>query len=740
MPKRLREWRVSRARARAEQSPSTDEKFAKQAHDLDALRKTVEDASAVSAGFWLSYLFVLFYIGIAAGAVTHRDLLLENPVKLPFLSDVPLPLVAFFFLAPIVFIVSHAYTLVHFVMLAAKVGVFDTELRAQLGDAPETRDAFRRQLPSNIFVQFLAGPRDIRESGIGLILKAIAWFSLVIGPVLLLLLIQVRFLPYHLEWLTWAHRLAILADLILLWLLWAAVLNSRSKLMWRLARTGKGWRSGLALTGRYIAGLTACLVPIGLAFTAATFPGERMDEWIGERQWIPPNRLTAWLGQEDSKHQPEWTSVHNLLFNSRFYEGYSHNESLFATTLMLSGFDALQAAKIDDSKKLDTVKPTLILSKRHLEGADFLFADLRKADLKGAQLQGALLMGAQLQGASLNGAQLQGAGLELAILQGASLNGAQLQGASLYLARLQGASLDTAKLQGASLFLAQLQGASLKFAELQGASLEKSDLRGAGLDGAQLQGAALDEAQLQGASLVFAQLQGASLAGASLQGASLDWAQLQGASLERANLAGANLGTANAWRARFSVGSIEAFYYDRTIVWDSKQKKDFFSDPEPWTETTYSDLKKMIEAEVGAGPRVHAEQPMSEWWGSPAPFGRDAALKRIGILDPNKPFEFEAERPKWKKKIVAKAIPAEDSDKARARELKALVCSGDADAVYIVRGLVTIDRIKATGDQAPGLVEAILKPDCPVSAALTQADKAALNKQAKEARAPAGEH
>jgi len=187
MSKRLREWRLYRARAaRARERPAAPpdlaEKFAKEAHDLDAVRKSVEDAAAVSAGFWLSYLFVLFYIGIAAGGVTHKDLLLESPVKLPFLTDVPLPLVAFFFLAPIVFIVFHAYTLVHFVMLAAKVGVFDAELRAQLGDAPETREGLRRQLPSNIFVQFLAGPRDIRKGGLGLILKVIAWFSLVNRP------------------------------------------------------------------------------------------------------------------------------------------------------------------------------------------------------------------------------------------------------------------------------------------------------------------------------------------------------------------------------------------------------------------------------------------------------------------------------------------------------------------------------------------------------------------------------
>ncbi len=182
-------------------------------------------------------------------------------------------------------------------MLGAKVGVYDAELRAQLGDARETRDGLRRQLPSNIFVQFLAGPGDIRKGGLGLILKAIAWFSLVIGPVLLLLLLQAQFLPYHLEWVTWVQRVAILVDVILLWLLWPAVLNGRSKLMWRLERRGKGWPGVLALTGRYIAGLTACLIPIGLAFTAATFPGEGWTSTIGNKQWIPPNPSQPGSGQ-----------------------------------------------------------------------------------------------------------------------------------------------------------------------------------------------------------------------------------------------------------------------------------------------------------------------------------------------------------------------------------------------------------------------------------------------------------
>ena len=40
------------------------------------------------------------YLAIAAGAVTHADLFLERTVKLPFLN-IELPLLAFFFLAPI---------------------------------------------------------------------------------------------------------------------------------------------------------------------------------------------------------------------------------------------------------------------------------------------------------------------------------------------------------------------------------------------------------------------------------------------------------------------------------------------------------------------------------------------------------------------------------------------------------------------------------------------------------------
>ncbi len=188
--------------------------FLKDAQDLDGARASVANAASVALGLWLTYLGILVYIAIAAGAVTHQDLFLERPVKLPFVGDVPLPLVAFFVLAPVVFVIWHAYTLLHFEILAAKVRVFEERVKAAVGAFKEQRVAkarafdkqaagkvhalerhaenpdvdaaesaalegvhrIRWQLPANIFVQLLAAP-ELRRGRIGSVSKLIAWLS-----------------------------------------------------------------------------------------------------------------------------------------------------------------------------------------------------------------------------------------------------------------------------------------------------------------------------------------------------------------------------------------------------------------------------------------------------------------------------------------------------------------------------------------------------------------------------------
>jgi hypothetical protein len=460
---RLRAWRLARAARRAggKTSPSVAAPdlpvIAAKADDLEEIKKSVEDAASVSGGLWLSYLFVLSYIAIAAGAVTHEVLLLVRPVKLPFLN-VELPLKAFFALAPFVVLIIHAYALMHFIMLGKKTSRFHNGLRRQFPDqqtetqkssaAPdgahkEIRDKLRRLLPSNIFVQFLAGPPELRTGIFGSMLKLIALTTLVIFPILLLLLLQIQFLPFHDVDITNAQRVALFLDIVFLWLLRPPILadlsvesSGRAHV---LARILRGFGFG-------VAGVTSILA-LWFSIVVATIPKEWQETKLALLD--PPRWQITYM--KDGKEETKRVSTHDLLFAGDVDETTRRRKSLFSNTLVLPGFNLYEALKIDDPKKLAWKEDLFDLRGRHLEKAVLDGADLTKADLTGAQLQGASLIAARLQGASLVRMQLQEGSLDQAELQGASLKEAQLQGASLKKAQLQGASLEEAQLQGASL-------------------------------------------------------------------------------------------------------------------------------------------------------------------------------------------------------------------------------------------------------------------------------------------------
>jgi uncharacterized protein YjbI with pentapeptide repeats len=718
-----RSARVRRRAATARFKEPDLPKIAADSHDLNAIRKAVEDAAAVSGGLWLSYLFVLFYIAIAAGAVTHADLLLENSVKLPFLN-IELPLKAFFFLAPILFLITHAYTLVYFVLLADKAKRFHLELREQIksrGDEPESddakqaaeiRDGLRRQLPSNIFVQFLAGPANIREGWFGLLLKVIAWATLVVAPILLLLLLQIQFLPYHDLGITWTHRIALFADLLLLWWLWRAILSGRSD-----SRPQRGWTRRIAPALGFVASIVAVL----FSCAVATFPREWRERPLSFVTSTEPKFLNAWLFHGEVDHT------------------IGRRASPFSNTLVLSGFNLFEALKIDDPEKVKWRKLLFHLRGRDLEGAVLDFAVLPKVDFEHTNLQGASLVEAQLQGAWFDNAKLQRALLDNAVLQGASLDFAQLQDVHLNKAQLQGASFVGAQLQGASLVEAQLQGASLKRAYLQGASLRDAQLEGASLYEAQLQGASLVEAQLQGASLVEAQLQGASLVLAQLQGSSVDGARLQGASLVEAQLQGASFGASSKegqwpgealrssdltaadlesaflWRADLGSAKLESLSAEN-LRWTAEIGPRRTSTP--WREEDYFELKRNVER-------------------NPAGDLRTEALARIEILDCETKTDWRGEQlapcgsdgePPPIADNVDKAIVDKPTYmKALADSLGTLVCDGSSDAIFVLRGLLDNRRFEATGvEPRRDLVTRTLSTDCPVSAALTEEDKAKL--------------
>jgi hypothetical protein len=495
------------------------------------------------------------------------------------------------------------------------------------GDNKEIRDKLRRLLPSNIFVQILAGPPELRTGIFGSMLKLIARTTLVAFPVLVLLLLQIQFLPFHDVTITWAQRAALFLDILFLWLLrppiFAYVSNESSDRSWFFSRP---------LWGFGLAGAMS-IAAIWLSIIVATTSGEWQERWQKTVRvaWHRPRCQIC------AVEKFEVLSTHDFLFAGEVDKTTRRRKSLFSNTLVLPGFNLYEALKIDDPKKLAWKKHLFDFRARHLEQAVLDGADLTKADLYGAQLRGASLFAVQLQGALLDGAELQGA----------SLDGAELLGASLFLANLQGASLIRAQLQGASLLEARLQGASL-----YGAVVNATDF---------------SEAFLW----------------------RTDWGETDPAKLGAVRLDAA----LERWKP----------------VW----QKSIVSSLLPWDAKAYAELRVSMNS-IPEGKM------------------RDAALKRIETLDCGNSGKTLAscdpapEVLAWQQKLLEANVDHAVYEEALPRVLRGLVCTSDANAIYILRGIIRSDRLAETDREAPALVDDIMSPKCPVSAALTNDDKAKL--------------
>ncbi len=682
----------------------------KKDNELDALKAAVDDAASVSGGLWLSYVSAFVYLAVAAGAVTHKDLFFENPVKLPFFN-VELPLVAFFFLAPILFVVVHAYTLVHFVMLAEKAKRFHRALHKRERNVTDAdRENRQWQLPSNVFIQFLAGPPKLRLSVFGWLLRAIAWVTLAIAPVLLLLMMQIQFLPYHSSFVTWTERAALGADLLLIWWLWRRILSGREV---------DGGRR-LAAWAWPPLGLALSLAVLCFSLAVVTFPGEWQEDRLLSWRFLPA--MDEWgqpASEKDASSAPrtasfrDWAmnaervSLHDWLFNAK-PDPITRHRLPFSSTLVLPGLNVYEGLGIDDPEKAKWHDFVFRARARDLRGAIFYLASLPKVDFGGAHLEGALFRGSQLRGASLRRAQLQGASFE----------DAQLEGASLTEAQLQGASLDFAQLQGVSLTSAQLQGASLNGAQLQGASLDGVQLQGARLDRAQLQGASLHGAELQGASLYEAQLRGASFGGADLQGASFEHAIL-----EAIDLSGAYLWRTNRPTPPSTVAAVRMSGETWLPLWED------FGQDRPWDDKAYQDLRTAIELLPSGDSRRDALERIRSL---------DCSHSDTTLASCNPSASPPPQAVAWRKALEAARVDEKVYALALTRVLKELVCSGGNDTIHVLRGFGFQAQLYYAGTPAFDLIDDLTNKDskdCPVAASLTGADRANLLqiKQAIEA-------
>ena len=269
-------WRRFRRKAAAKIRVVRSEAPAKAADgeastkEAEALASSLNHSAERVQTLWFSFLTFMLYLAIATGTTTHRMLFLESPLNLPVLN-IALPLLGFYVLTPFIFVVLHFYMLLNLVLLARTAKAFEDALERTIPEDGEAHEIFRIRIENTLFVQLLVGGRSERQGINAKLLSAMALITLALAPVALMLMFEVKFLPYHSEKITWLHRGLLALDLGLVWTLWPGYRSGwgvrlRPKVAWWLIVPGIGSAAALAY-----------------AVAVATFPDEHMylaTDWL----------------------------------------------------------------------------------------------------------------------------------------------------------------------------------------------------------------------------------------------------------------------------------------------------------------------------------------------------------------------------------------------------------------------------------------------------------------------------
>src|SRR3977135_2474454 len=120
-------------------------------YNVEALEKSLNDSATRVSTIWVSFLIFSLYLLTASTTVTHKQLFLAEPVKLPVLN-IELPLRGFFFLAPILFVIFHAYVLIQVILLARTASAYDEAVNQSIKVGADNARV-RQRLANTLFAQ-----------------------------------------------------------------------------------------------------------------------------------------------------------------------------------------------------------------------------------------------------------------------------------------------------------------------------------------------------------------------------------------------------------------------------------------------------------------------------------------------------------------------------------------------------------------------------------------------------------
>ncbi len=643
-----------------------------------SLLEAVNHSSDTAHTAWLIFLSIMAYLMIAVAGVTHKDLLLETPVLLPVLQ-VKIQLTQFFQFATVVLVLIHLGLVSQLVLLAKETLEFDSAVRL-LEVSGQRTHPLRLELNNFFFVQAIGGPQ--RSKVMSGFLHGMSWLTLVVLPVVLLLYVQVVFLPYHNIGITWTHRLALLVDIAMLIAIGIFLMQAETSFVKAFMRTTTANPVSFGAT-------TLVLFLVALfSFFVATIPGEALDR---ATQTMLGTRPGDKLGQryEGGFAVPGLTArTDGSLFG------------IFRRNIVVTDTDLV----ID--KDQTPGEPSL-----SLRGRDLRFAKLDRSDLHYADLTGANINSASFSGTDLSGAWLQCADInellktdDRRLARCTSARNTDFSRAKLDGAHMSGIDLSSAKLEDARLEAAELSYAQVTGADFSSAHLDKADLTG----GISAQGTQFIIASMQGADLTGAQLQGADFSSANLQGALLNYAHLQGAILKDATLDAAGFHQAHLEGASLSGTAVTGADFSGAYIWMTSPPAD-----EGGAVTDYSDLIIKTPEEGTIGGLTSATKSISNERTRIA-----VASALTSLSDANKRLAWAGtdDFKRWTNAGAVRGLVAPDQAKAQLSDyLTKLMCRPRWSNGAIATGVARRAQTPQFRGDVTAIFERLKDPECPAS-------------------------
>lgn len=452
---------------------------------LIELRTSINDTARVVRSNILFLLIVGLYIGVLVFHTTDLQLLKEENIILPIMQ-VDVPIITFYSVAPILFLLVHFNLILRLSQLSEAIGLLNDRIEQRSYDEQK----WQRSLifPSD-FARLILKTEEQRIGKCLLLLVTI--ISIAILPIFLLLSILMQFLKYQNELITLLHQIIVTSDLLMLtyfmiWLVRHFRIIPQEIYWYRCLFTG-----GITWLSWPI--FAILLVMLTLVWSVATVPHSVLERYIGWR-WASAVAFGDRWGEFKFWRQTQTGLLPGGIFPFRRYlsiHGIIAKEK--PTPEEIGG---LRAGGMDIARAWDNVS-SLDLTDRTFRYANFRRAKFINADMSFARLDGADLSYAELVGVSLSYADLIDVNLNHSDLSGSSLLSARLYGANLEEAKLYATDLTRTRLYGANLFRAKLYGTDLSHSTLDGANLREALLYGSILRKTQLHGAYLHETLLR---------------------------------------------------------------------------------------------------------------------------------------------------------------------------------------------------------------------------------------------------